>query len=200
MSDQDSTDAAAPVDQAATPEPDAPLGEPGQKALREEREARRKAERELKAEREARLALEAAQNATAEERAALERQREIERQALAKANDRILAAEIRAAAKGELVDPDDALTFIDRSSFEVGDDGSVDTDAIRAAVADLISRKSHLAARREPARVEGSADGGTREASRPRQLSRTDLAALSAEQIVEARKAGQLRDLLGVKG
>jgi len=196
------TEAAAEDVQAATPEPvEQPsddLRDAGKKALQAEREARKTAERELKDLRSRIEQMEETQNKTAEERAKLEQQRELERAALAKANERILAAEIRAAAKGELADPADALTFIDRSTFEVGDDGSVDTDAIKSAVADLIEKKPYLAARREP-KVEGSADGGTREASRPRQWTREDISRHTPAEVEEARRAGLLRDVLAGK-
>lgn len=194
------TDATEDV-QAATTDAapaDDNLGDPGKKALQAEREARKTAERELKDLRSRIQAMEEAQNKTAEERAALEQQRELERAALSKANERILAAEIRAAAKGELADPSDALTFIDRSTFEVGDDGSVDGDAIKSAISELLEQKPYLAARREP-KVEGSADGGTREASRPRQLNRADMARMTPEQISEAMSKGQFAELLGGK-
>jgi len=198
MSEQDAATIDATEDVQAAPETEAPedLGDPGKRALQAERQARRDAEKQLREFRERLTAMEEAQNKTAEERAALEQQREIERAALTKANERILAAELRAAAKGELADPTDALTFIDRSSFEVGDDGSVDGDAIATAIVELIERKPYLAARRET-KVEGSADGGTRDASRPRQWTRQDLSGKTPQQIDEAREAGLLRDLLG---
>lgn len=137
---------------------------------------------------------------TAEEREALERQRKAEEVALAKANERILKAEVRAAAADKLSDPADALRFIDLGGFDVGDDGSVDTDAISDAVADLLSKKPYLAKNRDGApKVQGSADGGTREASRPRQLTRDDLKGMSPQAIDEARREGRMRDLLAGK-
>lgn len=46
-------------------------------------------------------------------------------------------------------------------------------------------------------RFQGSADGGAGEAAVPGQLSRADLASMSAEEIVRAQKAGRLAHLLG---
>lgn len=204
MPDEATTTEAATEDVqgATTPQDTETLGDPGKKALQAEREARKTAERELRDLRARIEAMEDAQNRTAEERAALEQQRAIEREALSKANDRILAAELRAAAKGVLADPGDALTFIDRTQFEVTDDGRVDTDAITDAVKDLISKKPYLAARSEPPAV-GSADGGPREASRPRQWTSDQLrkARLSGDldSIAAARADGLLNDVLAGK-
>ena len=199
MSEQDTstTEAATEDIQAATDtsEQSDALGEPGKKALEAERKARREAEKQLREFRDRITAMEEAQNKTDEERAQLEKQREIERAALDKANDRILSAELRAAATGRLADPTDALTFIDRTEFVVGDDGSVDADAIADAVADLVSKKPYLAARREDPGP-GSADGGARDVSRPRQWTRDDLAGKTPEQINEAREKGLLSELL----
>lgn len=199
MSEQDTTTEAAPEDVqgATTDETPSDLGDPGKKALAAERQARREAEKQLREFQNRLSAMEEAQNKTAEERAALEKQRELEQAALAKANERILAAELRAAATGKLADPTDALTFIDRSGFEVGDDGAVDADAISAAIADLVSKKPYLAARSEP--VVGSADGGARDVSRPRQWTRDDVAKARREgrfaEIEKARTEGLMRDL-----
>lgn len=118
--------------------------------------------------------------------------------ALAAANQRILAAEVRAQAAGKLQDATDALAYIDLSSFEVGDDGSVNTDAIAKAVADLITTKPYLAA--QGGRFQGDADGGPRkEAPGPAQLTRADMARMSPEQIAEAHEKGQFADLFAGK-
>jgi hypothetical protein len=184
MSEQDgTTDAAAPVDQAATPEPpktDEPLGEGGKKALQAEREARRQAEKEA-AEFRARIeALEQAASKTDEERAALLKSR----------NERLVAAEIRAAAKGVLQDPADALTFISPTSFEVSDDGSVAAEAIEAAISDLATRKPYLAVRHDQPRFEGGADAGPRTTPPPKSLD---------DEIAEASAAGDVRRVISLQ-
>ncbi|NDK31187.1 hypothetical protein [Nesterenkonia haasae] len=124
--------------------------------------------------------------------------REIESAALQKANERILQAEIRAAAAGKLNDASDALRYLDLSSFEVGEDGAVDTQAVSAAIDDLTQSKPYLAAQGGK-RFQGSADGGARESSGPAQLSRSDLSGMSTDQINSARAEGRLNDLLGLK-
>jgi TolA-binding protein len=201
MSDQDTstTEAAAEdVQPATTDEQPTDLGEPGKKALREEREARKQAERELRDLRARIEDMEAAQNKTAEERAALEKQRDMERQAISKANERILKAEVRAAAASRLADPADALRFLDLTSFEVGDNGDVDSDAITSALDDLVNNKPYLAARSDQ-RFQGTADGGTRDGSRPKQItSREELARMSPAERLRAHDEGRLDKLLGV--
>ena len=130
-----------------------------------------------------------------EHQKALEAQR-IKDEALAAANQRILSAEIRAQAAGKLNDPSDALAYIDLSSFEVTDDGSVDADAIGSAITDLISKKPYLAA--QGSRFQGSADGGARkDSTQPAQLTRSDMERMSPEQIDAAMDAGQFDRLLG---
>lgn len=125
---------------------DKPLGPAGEKAYEAEKEKRRAATQKVK-ERDSRIAeleqqLAAANGETEEQRT----QREAESAALAKANTRILKAEVRALATGKLSDPSDALTFLDLDQFEVGDDGDVDQQEIEEAISDLLDRKPYLAA------------------------------------------------------
>lgn len=122
--------------------------------------------------------------------------RKAEQDATVKANERILKTEIRAAAKGRLADPKDALTFLDLSTFEVGEDGEIDTDEIEDAITDLLKDKPYLAAATAK-RFQGTGDGGAaRKASRPKQLSKQDLKTMTPDQIVAAQDAGQLDDYL----
>lgn len=115
------------------------LGDKGKQAL-----DRMKAK--LKAERERRVAAEAraAQSADADDADVV--RREAETAAMAKANARIVRAEVKAAAAGRLNDPADALNFLDLSQFEVDDDGDVDADEIADAIAELVRTKPYLAA------------------------------------------------------
>ncbi|MER7874837.1 hypothetical protein ABTY63_14940 [Streptomyces solisilvae] len=120
--------------------------------------------------------------------------------ATAAANGRILRAEIKAAAKGRLADPKDALTFLDLSKFEVDEDGSVDEDEIAEAIGDLLTKKPYLAAQGGK-RFQGTGDGGAaRKAGRPKQLTRADLKNMTPAQIVEAKAKGQLDDALKAAG
>jgi hypothetical protein len=57
---------------------------------------------------------------------------------------RAVVAEIRAAATG-FADPSDAVAFLSDTSKYSDDNGDIDTDAIKADLADLLKRKPHLA-------------------------------------------------------
>ncbi|WP_062077695.1 hypothetical protein [Demequina globuliformis] len=123
------------------------LGDAGKKAIQAEREARKAAEKAAREAKERIAALEAKEQGREAEHAAELEAAKVRDEALAKANQRIVSAELRAAATGKLADPMDALAFIDPTDFEVSDDGEIDSAAVSAAIADLIERKPHLAAR-----------------------------------------------------
>lgn len=123
--------------------------------------------------------------------------REARDETLKSVNERLLRAELKAAAKGKLADPEDAHLFIKLSEFSVSDDGEVDSSALDSAVADLIARKPHLAAGPAP-RFDGAADqGGQRGATAPQQLSKEQFSALSPEARIAAYEAGQVSSLMG---
>jgi hypothetical protein len=65
-------------------------------------------------------------------------------EAITAANERILTAEVKAAASG-FANPADALAFIDRDGL-VGDDGTVDEAAIAERLAAVLAEKPYLAA------------------------------------------------------
>jgi hypothetical protein len=192
-----------PTTPPATPASDDPpgaehLGDPGKKALDEMKAKWKAAEAEAKTEREQRAALQAqVEGKEAEHKASQEVQR-VKDEALAAANERILKAEVRAAAAGKLTDPADALRFLDLSALEVGADGEVDGKAVASAIEDLVKNKPYLAAQ-GGTRFQGSADGGTRKETRPAQLTRADLARMSPQEIDKAREDGRLTDLLSGK-
>ena len=125
--------------------------------------------------------------------------REARQEAMSAANERLVKAEIKAAAKGQLADPSDALLFLDAKQFEVSEDGDVDTDALNDAITDLLARKPHLAAQK-PNRFDGDADQGAKgKDSKPAQLTRDDLSRMSSDEIAQAQEAGRLNQLLGIK-
>jgi len=175
------------------------LGDAGKKALDAMKAERNEAKAEAKRFADEFAALKAQVEGRQAEHEALQKAREVETAALAKANERILKAEIKAASAGKLADPLDALKFLDLGQFEVGDDGDVDSGAIAAAIGALIADKPYLAAQ-GGGRFQGSADGGTRNGSATdRQLSREDISRMTPEQIVEAQEKGQFGDLLKSK-
>lgn len=189
------------VNQVEEPQAEAPvageeaLGDAGKKAL-DTMKAERKAATDRARAAEAELeALKAQMAGREQEHAAeVERQRAKD-EALAAANQRILSAELKAAAKGKLADPADAHLFIDLKQFDVSDDGDVDTDALNTAIDELISRKPHLAATAK--RFDGSADGGAKKDAGVQQVTRDELKSMTPEQIVAAEAEGRLKNLLG---
>ncbi|MFE7315656.1 hypothetical protein ACFU7T_21630 [Streptomyces sp. NPDC057555] len=168
------------------------LGDAGKRAL-DAMKARFKSEREAR--RKAEAALEAAQRSDEE----TAHQRELEQAALTKANVRILRAEIRAAAKGQLTDPGDALTFLDLDRFEVAPDGAVDPDEITDAIGELLKAKPYLGTGTiRPPRFEGTGDGGARAGQSPKpQLTREELAKLSPADRLTAFNEGRCKNLTG---
>lgn len=175
------------------------LGDPGKRALeamkgerntaRGERDDWKRQYDELKAKLDGR---------EAEHEQETERQK-IRDEALSKANIRIASASLRAAAAGKLADPGDAAKWIDPTTIEVDDDGTVDESALAAKIDDLLKTKPYLAAQ-GGSRFQGSGDGGPRKADqRPSQLTQADLKSMSPADIVKAEKDGRLEDLLNRK-
>lgn len=194
------------VDDTETPAPDDggddPLGPAGTKALEAEK-SRRKAEADRRRAAEARIAeLEKQLSAGKQTDGAPdpdEIRREAASAATAKANERIIRSEVRAAAAGKLADPRDALRFIDLAKFEVDEDGGVDEEEIAEAIDDLLKEKPYLAAQ-GGRRFQGGGDGGARKGSgAPVQVTEAELDKMTPDQIERARREGRLDDLLGVK-
>ncbi|MFJ9748879.1 hypothetical protein [Streptomyces chartreusis] len=187
--DDDGGDADGGGDDDADPDGADELGDKGKRALasmkgkwRTERDRRRDLERQL------------AEKDGADD--AEQARRKAETEATTRANARILKAEIRAAAKGRLADPKDALTFLDLEQFEVGEDGEIDPEEVEEAISDLLKDKPYLAAATAK-RFQGTGDGGAaRKASRPKQLTRADLKSMTPEAIDKARIDGRLDDLM----
>lgn len=139
------------------------LGDAGKKALERMKD-------KLKEERRRRIAAERVAASKADDDDAAKIRREAEEAAVAKANSRIVRAEIRAAAAGKLADPADALAFLSTDDFEVDEDGDVDSEEIADAIDDLLRRKPHLAAqggtrRPKPDRSQGAQGTGKTDTS-----------------------------------
>lgn len=188
---------------AETPEPDPEgseaLGDPGKQAL-DRMKADRQAARATAAAEKARAdALQAKLDGKEAEFTAEQEKRKVEDAALAKANERIRKAEVRAAAAGKLTDPADALRYLDLDQFEVGEDGEVDTAAITAAIETLIKTKPYLAAQGGPPGTVFESPGAHRKGAPAGQLTQADLKNMTPAQKVAARAEGRLNDLLGIK-
>lgn len=136
------------------------LGAGGKAALASERESRKAAE---KAARQAQAELEKVkrQQMGEQERAIAEARDEAKREALTAANERLLKAEVRAAAAGKLADPSIAVRLLDLSEFDVSDDGDVDAKALTKAIDGLVKQYPALAAKS----ATGDGDAGARRAA-----------------------------------
>lgn len=214
MSEKDTTDTATVDDEtqvdesaetqtdAETETADAALGDAGKRAIDAMKE------REKKARADARAAIaraEAAEKALANkdkpaDEVALDAARAEERaEANKKANERILRADLRAAATGKLADPTDAALYLDLSEFTVTDDGDTDSDALNEAITDLLSRKPHLAAGK-PNRFDGGADQGAKgKEAKTSQLTVADTESMTPAEINQARREGRLNKALGIQ-
>jgi hypothetical protein len=198
--DADTGDEGDGQDDEADPEGADQLGDPGKKALASMKD-------KLKAEREKRRALEqqlAERTTDGDQDGQDAKVRQAEQAALARANERIIRAEVKAAAAGKLADPADAYKFLDLSQFEVDDDGNVDADEVAEAIEELVKSKPYLAAQGgSTKRFHGTADSGARKGSaRPTQLTEADVKRLSAAgkhaEIVKAQQEGRLDNYLGL--
>ena len=192
-----------PDDTDTDPEGAEQLGDPGQKAL-DTMKGKLKAERERRRSLEAQLA-ERDKPADGDQPDPDALVRQAEATALARVNERLVKAEVRAAAAGKLADPADAHRFLDLSQFEVDADGNVDADEVAEAIDDLLTSKPYLAAQggSTKPRFQGTADSGARKGNaRPTQLTEADVKRLSAAgnhaEIVKAQNEGRLDDYLGL--
>jgi molecular chaperone GrpE (heat shock protein) len=86
-----------------------------------------------------------------------------------------VASKVEALAR-DFADPEDAVGSLDLTAF-VDEDGVIDTDAIKDALADLLKRKPHWARpdeggprRPAPDRTQGSSGNGNRSPSDPAQV------------------------------
>jgi hypothetical protein len=190
-------------DTDADPEGAEQLGDPGKKAL-DTMKAKLRAEREKRRTLEAQLA-ERDKPADGEQPDPEALARQAEAQAMARVNERLVKAEVRAAAAGKLANPADAALFLDLAQFEVDDDGNVDADEIADAIEDLLKSRPYLAAQggSTKPRFHGTADSGARKGNgRPSQLSESDVKRLAAAgnhaEIVKAQNEGRLDDYLGL--
>lgn len=210
---ENNPEGATPDDQitdpeAAHPEAEAPiegeeaLGDPGKKALDTMKQKLRDAEkaaREARAELATRNAADALRDKPAEEQAIAAAVAEATSNATKAADARIIKTELRLAAKGVLADPADAIAFINLDDFTVGDDGEVDSDALTAAIAELLERKPHLAAGKTN-RFDGGADQGAKgKEAKLGQITQAALDSMSPAEINQARREGRLDKLLGIQ-
>lgn len=156
MSDAPTTEPATTEPTAPPPPPAGPVGEDPNKLPDDHPvlAALKKANKEAETFRRKLAAVEEASQTEAE-RAVAAAKAEGFAEAMESANKRIIMTEVRAAATGVLVDPDDAVLYLDLDEFEVAGNGDVDTKSIASAVAGLVNAKPHLAAGAKPHALPG---------------------------------------------
>jgi hypothetical protein len=165
---------------------DPALGPAGEKALTEWKKRAKEAE-QLSKDQAARLkTFEDAQKTEAERQA----------DALQAAQDRAekatrlaVSSKVEALASGRFQDPQDAVDALSGGSF-VSEEGSVDAEAITAALEDLLTRKPHWAAG-EPGPRTPRPD--------PAQGARPGTAPNLAQRIAEAEQAGNTKLVMALK-
>lgn len=82
----------------------------------------------------------------------------------------LFASDVRAAAGGVLVDPDDAPRLLDLSAIETDDEGRPVPKSVKAALAALVKEKPYLSAKPTPGNGQGfggTADQGARGGGAP---------------------------------
>lgn len=183
--------AGAPADGELTPEAEAALGDPGKRAI-DAMKAKLAAEKQAKKALQDRIdALTAPK--PGDEKTPEDWQREADARAMTKANERVLKADLKLAAKDVLIDPTDALLNLDLSQFEPGTDGEFDADDIAEALKDLVKRKPHLG-------KSAAQSGGPRVPKVPADPANLPKTPLSLDdQIAAANKAGDVMRVISLQ-
>ncbi|MGO4583634.1 hypothetical protein AB4Z38_07065 [Arthrobacter sp. 2RAF6] len=185
--------AASDADGDADADPDGSdaLGEPGKRAL-DTMKAKLAAERaKAKAALDELAALKAPK--PGDEKTAEDWQREADARAMSKANERVLRADLKLAAKDLLIDPTDALLNLDLTQFEADADGEFDPEEIADALKDLVKRKPHLGKL-------SAQSGGPRVPKVPADPANLPKTPLTLdEQIAAANKAGDVMRVISLQ-
>ncbi len=171
------------------------LGDAGKKAL-DSMKAQLKAAKAEKATATAELKAlkEAADLASKkpEEQELAKARQEAAQEATAKANERILRADIKAAAAGKLKNPAIAVKLLDLSSFETDGDGNFDQSEIEDAIGELLKADPYLAAQGGTVQF----DSGRGKQAPAGQLTKEQLDNLSPAETMNALREGRLKSLL----
>jgi len=164
-----------------------------QKALRAERDLRKAAERERNTLKQQL----ADKDKPADELAIEQAKRDAEQAVLSRANERIVKAELRAAAAGKVSNLTALARLVDIGSIEVDQDGNPAQDDIDAAIEQFLADFPEFAV--DKSKFSGTADQGSKgKKASPAQLTREDIKHMTPEQINQARSEGRLNKLLGV--
>lgn len=168
------------------------LGDKGKKALDAMKAKMRAAQKDAKAAKAEAAQLKAEKESAgkpADEQALDKARAEATTTALAAANKRIIRSEVKAAAAGKLANPALAVRLLDLDGFEVDEDGNVDEEEIAEAIEDLLKENPYLAAQGGSVQFDSA-----RGKPRPKgQLTKSDLAKMSPEEIAKAYDAGRIK-------
>lgn len=165
-----------------TPDDETGTAEYWKKRSRQNEKSARQTQRRLK---EVEAEIERLRNGDGDE--AAQKATEAEKAAIAKANTKILRAEVKAAAAGKLANPALAVKLLDLSKFEVDDDGEVDQTELAEAIDELLRDEPYLAAEK-PKRFQGGADQGARKKPKPASLDERIAEAERNQNWAEARR------------
>jgi hypothetical protein len=166
------------------------------KALAAERKARKEADRKSKT-LEQQLA---DKDKPAEDLALDQARREAREEALAESNGRYVRSEVKAALTGKVTNPALALRLIDTSGIEVDANGDIDSDAVDAAIADLLAEAPELAVNVK--RFQGGADQGAKgKQSKTAQMTQAEFDQIKGDYraVKKAKDEGLLNAILGIK-
>lgn len=183
----DTGDGADGAEGAGKVEGEEALGDPGKKALDTMKAKLKAANAELKTFRDAQEL--AGKTADEQEQARL--RQDAESRAIAKANERILRADVKAAAAGKLKNPEIAVKLLDLSSFEADEEGNFDQSEIETAIGDLLKAEPYLAAQGGTVQF----DSGRGKQAPGGQITRAELEGMSAQEILKANREGRLKGL-----
>ena len=126
-------------------------------------------------------------------RRAADLERELADATVARQESLLRASVVAEAAKRNVIDPDAAIALIDRATLEFDEQGTPQN--VASAMDSLLEQRPYLVATHGGAR--GNADLGARGASGSGEITREALASMTAEQIREATRTGQLTKVLG---
>lgn len=193
-----STPPAPDPSSATPPEPkaDDDLGDAGKKALDAERARAKEADKRAKAA-EAELEKFRKSQMSDQEKAVAQARDEGKAEATSAAAQRLAGAEIKAALATVVADADKRAEIIDDLNLSryIGEDGEPDVAKI-AALRDRYAALTAGATPGTPPPPPGVPKGARSGNGEVKQLSKSDLVGMSAEQIVAARKAGQLTEYM----
>jgi len=221
MADEPTPPAEPAPAEPATPEPapappapaadDKPLGSEGEKALQIWKDRAKAAETDAKRAKELEAELDQLRTSqmSEHEKALKEAAANARNETLSEVNQRLFAAELKAASVGKiadpelLADPEVAVRLLGLDGVPVTDSGDIDAEAISAAVDSFLESKPYLSGATPPGDGPAPLDlgqGARGTQSTTSQLTKNDLVAMSPEQIDQARRDGRLDDVMAGKG